>query len=67
MATTEKPSRANERPMLAVVVVLPTPPLPDVMTTTLGSGVLVKERKLHKNMFDVLKGEEDGSGIEKGN
>lgn len=29
-------------------------------------GVLVKERKLHKNMFDVLKGEEDGTGIEKG-
>lgn len=36
MATTEKPSRARDRPKLAVVVVLPTPPLPEVMTTTRG-------------------------------
>lgn len=36
MATTEKPRRARERPTLAVVVVLPTPPLPEVMTTTRG-------------------------------
>ena len=36
MATTEKPKRARERPMLAVVVVFPTPPLPEVMTVTRG-------------------------------
>ncbi|KAM1471603.1 hypothetical protein ACFX14_042071 [Malus domestica] len=36
MATTEKPRRARERPTLAVVVVLPTPPFPEVMTTTRG-------------------------------
>lgn len=36
MATTEKPRRARDRPTLAVVVVLPTPPLPEVITTTRG-------------------------------
>ena len=36
MATTEKPRRARERPMLAVVVVLPTPPFPEVTTATRG-------------------------------
>ncbi|RYR06596.1 hypothetical protein Ahy_B05g073910 isoform B [Arachis hypogaea] len=36
MATTEKSSLARERPMLAVVVVLPTPPFPEVTTTTRG-------------------------------
>ena len=36
MATMEKPRRARERPMLAVVVVLPTLPLLEVMTATRG-------------------------------
>ena len=33
IATMEKLRWARERPMLAMVVVLPTPPLPEVMTT----------------------------------
>src|SRR5678815_4411745 len=51
IATVLRPSWARPVAMLALVVVLPTPPLPEVMTTTLDTmGLLFGDFEIHSTV-----------------